>query len=122
MNKLLTIGSDIPLLETRASILSLKYKTELETYENALKRLRQEHFDLLMVCYSTPADRASIIINTAHAEFPHLCIVRLLSADSPPIDDPVAHRVVTIDYHPETWMRVVDELLTPGSSDQNVIH
>ena len=122
MNKLLTIGSDIPLLETRALILSLKYKTELETYENALKRLRQEHFDLLMVCYSTPQDHASIIINAAHAEFPHLCIVRLLSAESLPIDDPVAHRVVTIDYHPETWMRVIDELLTPGSSNQDVIH
>ena len=111
-HKILTIGKDAVLLRTRASILANRYESEIEDPSRALERLRQEHFDLLLVCYSTPFDEASDLICAAHEEFPHLCIVRLLSVSSPFVAKPVAHRVVTVDYNPRQWLGAVDELLT----------
>lgn len=109
--KVLSIGKDPLLVETRAKILSSRYLSEVEDPSKALTRLKQDHFDLLLVCYSTPEDEASEIVRSAHEEFPHLCIVRLLSVGSPPIEAPVAHRIVTVDCHPQRWISAVEELL-----------
>ena len=114
-HKILSIGQDAVLLETRARILASRYESEIEDSSRALERLRQEHFDLLLVCHSTPHDEASAIICAAHEEFPHLYIVRLLSASSPFVAKPVAHRVVTVDFHPQQWIKAVDELLTSSA-------
>ena len=112
--KILTTGSNRTLLISRASILDRKYEADVVAPCGVIAALRQEHYDLLLVCYSVPADEASAIIQTAHEEFPKLCIVRLLSQSSPIPQHPTAHRLVTIDYTPTVWMNAVDELLAPG--------
>ena len=114
--KVLTTGLDDTLVASRAAILSSRYETATTKPEKALEKLRFEHFDLLLVCYSTPHEQGTALIRTAHEEFPDLCIVRLLSVDSPRIDKPIAHKLVMVDYTPKAWMQAVDELLQPLAS------
>ena len=113
--KILTTGADRALLSSRASILDRKYEAKVVDPRNALAELHQEDYDLLLVCYSIPADEASRLIAAAHEEFPELCIVRLLSQSSPLPQHPIAHRTVTVDFTPTVWMNAVDELLAPGT-------
>jgi hypothetical protein len=113
-SNILTIGSDETLVQSRADILSRNYSVSKAKPVAALERLRSQHFDLLLVCHSTPFEDANFLVKKAHQEFPHLCIVRLLTPDSPPIPLPTAHKLITVDFHPEVWLRAVDELLTPG--------
>lgn len=116
MKSVLTIGTDLTLLEARRLVLSRKYTAVSGLPGQALDLLRQEHFDLLLVCYSSPQEEASIVIQEAHSEFPHLCIVRLLSVASQWIDHPTAHRLIVVDSRgPEIWLSAVDELLNPGT-------
>ena len=112
--KVLTIGLDRTLVESRASILGARYLTAVARPEETMALLRSEPIDLLLVCYSIPQEEASAIIRTAHDEFPHLCIVRLLAVDAQPIKKPVAHKLITVDFRPEIWLKAVDDLLTPG--------
>ena len=109
--KILTTGLDETLVASRTAILSRQYGTATAKPESVLVTLRSEHFDLLLVCYSTPHEQGTTIIRKAHEEFPHLCIVRLLAADSPHIDQPIAHKLIVVDYRPQSWMQAVDELL-----------
>ena len=111
--KILTTGLDETLVASRTAILSRQYETSTAKPDSVLGTLRSEHFDLLLVCYSTPHEQGTTIIRKAHEEFPHLCIVRLLAADSPRIDQPIAHKLVTVDYKPQSWIQAVDELLHP---------
>ena len=112
--KILTTGADHALLTSRASILARKYQAKVVDPRNAVAELHQEVYDLLLVCYSIPADEASRLIAAAHEEFPKLCIVRLLSQSSPLPQHPTAHRIVTVDFTPAVWIDAVDELLAPG--------
>lgn len=109
--RILTVGLDEPLVETRAAILRSRYEAVVTTPVEALEKLRSEHYDLLLVCYSTPHEQGTALIHKAREEFPTLPIVRLLLNDSPHIAKPVANMLVTVDYRPQTWMRAVDELL-----------
>ena len=109
--KILTTGADRALLSSRASILDRKYEARVVDPRDVIAELRQEHYDLLLVCCSIPADEASVLIAAAHEEFPNLCIIRLLSQSSPIPQHPIAHRIVTVDFNPATWMNAVDDLL-----------
>ena len=109
--KVLTIGTDEVLLQSRFFILKRRYDTVLAPPREALTRLRAETFDLLLVCYSTPIEEASSLIKAAHDEFPSLCLVRLLAVNQAPIEKPIAHRTVVVEYRPESWIGAVDELL-----------
>jgi DNA-binding NarL/FixJ family response regulator len=113
--KILTIGTDLTLVQSRASILGTRYRTVVARPDETMTLLRSEPIDLLLVCYSIPQEEASAIIRTAHQEFPHLFIVRLLTVGHEHIKKPVAHKLVTVNYRPEVWLKAVDELLTPGS-------
>jgi DNA-binding NarL/FixJ family response regulator len=114
--KILTIGTDQVLVDSRVMILRRDYEVTMAHPEETLARLRAEHFDLLLVCYSIPFEKGTALIRAAHEEFPKLCIVRLLSADSPPIAKPIAHRLVTVDFRPEVWMAAVNQLLAETRS------
>ena len=113
--KILTTGADRALLFSRATILGRKYEARVADPRDVIAELHQEHYDLLLVCYSVSAYEASMLIASAHKEFPKLCIVRLLSQSSPLPQHPVAHRTVTVGFTPTVWMDAVDELLTPGT-------
>ncbi len=114
--RVLTVGLDEALIESRAAILRSRYEAVITKPAEALEKLRKEHYDLLLVCYSTPHEEATVLIRKAREEFSSLCIVRLLSHDSPHIEKPVAHRVVMIDFRPQSWMKAVDELLPSARS------
>jgi DNA-binding NarL/FixJ family response regulator len=86
--RILTVGLDGPLVESRAA--------------NALEKLRSEQYDLLLGCLSTPHEQGTALIHEAREEFPTLRIVRLLLNDSPHIAKPVADTLVTVDYRPQT--------------------
>lgn len=109
--KILTVGLEKALVETRAAILGSRYEAVITTPAEALEKLRREHYDLLLVCYSTPHEQGTALIHKAREEFPTLLIVRLLSYDSPRIEKPVADKLVKVDYTPESWIRAIDELL-----------
>jgi DNA-binding NtrC family response regulator len=111
--RILVIGADTTLINSRASILNKSYET-ITAHPNAtMEHLHAQHYDLLLVCHSMPYEEASSLIHQAHAEYPHLCIVRLLAPGAPPVSKPIAHAVVTVDYNPEVWLRVVEKLLAP---------
>jgi hypothetical protein len=76
-----------------------------------LKTLRLAHFDLVLICCSTPFDQASSIIRQAHAEFPDLPIVRLLLEGSPVLKTSVANAVLTEGKDSRPWIHAVDYLL-----------
>jgi CheY-like chemotaxis protein len=109
--RILTVGLDEPLVETRAAILRSRYEAVTTTPGEALEKLRGEHYDLVLVCHSTPHEQGTALIHQAREEFPALPIVRLLLNDSPHIAKPVANILVMVDYRPQTWMKAVDELL-----------
>ena len=109
--RILTVGLDESLVETRAAILRSRYEAVITTPVEALEKLRSEHYDLLLVCYSTPHEQGTALIHKAREEFSTLPIVRLLLNDSPYIAKPVTDMLVTVDFRPQTWMKAVDELL-----------
>jgi CheY-like chemotaxis protein len=115
MKRVLIVGVDEMLVETRARILEARYETAIVKPDQTLECLRGRVFDLLLVCCSTPHAQGTTLIRAAHSEFPHLCIVRLLSMDSPPVTRPIAHKLITVDYRPEIWVKAVDELLAPDA-------
>ena len=108
---ILIVGLEEALVETRAAILRSRYKVVTTTPIDVLENLRSEHYDLLLVCYSTPHEQGTALIHKAREEFSTLPIVRLLSNDSPQIAKPVADMLVTVDYRPQTWLKAIDELL-----------
>jgi DNA-binding NarL/FixJ family response regulator len=110
--RVLTVGMDEVLVETRTSILSIRYEAAASTPAAALEKLRKEHYDLLLVCYSTPHEQGTALIHKVREEFPSLPIVRLLSHESPHIEKPVADKLVIVDFRAQTWVRAIDELLT----------
>ena len=109
--RILTVGLAEPLVETRAAILRSRYEAVITTPVEALEKLRSEHYDLLLVCHSTPHEQGTVLIHKARQEFPTLPIVRLLLHNSPHIEKPVADMLVTVDFRPQSWMKAVDELL-----------
>ena len=113
--KVLTVGLDQILIDSRASILSSRYETATARPEETLSCLKSQSYDLLLVCHSIPQDEASALIRSAHEAFPHLCIVRLLTLGQALITKPIAHKLVTVDFRPELWMKAVDDLLAPGT-------
>ncbi len=116
MKTVLIVGMDLTLLTARKLILSRSYAVVGALPGQALDLLQDEHFDLLLVCFSIPQEEASAFIQEAHRNSPHMCIVRLLSDASQWIDHPTAHRLIVVDDSgPEVWLRAVDELLSPGT-------
>ena len=110
--KVLIAGKDRALLETRAALLQRKYAvTACGRLIETLFGLQTEGFDLLLVCTSMTHDEATQVIRQVRDALPDICIIRLLSRDSPEIDHQVSNEVVTITYHPEVWIKAVDKLL-----------
>jgi CheY-like chemotaxis protein len=110
--RILTVGMDEPLVETRSAILRSRYEAAASTPVAALEKLRKGRYDLLLVCYSTPHEQGTALIHKARAEFPSLRIVRLLSLESPHIEKSVADKLVVVDYRAQMWVQAIDELLT----------
>ena len=113
--KILAIGEDDGLLVSRVAILQRRYKASHAHSRLAMQVLKEEHFDLLLVCHSTPFEIANALIREAHGEFPALRIVRLRTVETPDIPKPVADIVVTIDHQPATWIKAVDKLLASSA-------
>ena len=109
--KVLIVGTDLPLLESRYLILRKQYDVAVARPDTALEHLRTDKFDLLLVCQSTPREQASSMIRAVHEEFRHVWLVRLLAVDEDPIEKPVAHKIFTVNYRPEVWVEAVNNLL-----------
>ena len=110
--RVLTVGMDEVLVGTRTAILRRSYEAAASTPAAALEKLRKEHYDLLLVCYSTPHEQGTALIHKIREEFPSLRIVRLLSHESPHIEKPVADKLVVVDFRAQVWVQAIDELLT----------
>jgi hypothetical protein len=111
--KVLIVGLDVTLAESRAAALDNQYDVVIVEPSAALRTLRRDRFDLMLVCYTTPREQAIQIIRASHDKFPLLCIVHLRTLTQKSITLPVIHRLVTLNYHPDGWMKAVDELLLP---------
>ena len=117
--KVLTVGTDVMLVETRTAILRSRYESATSTPAAALEKLRKDRYDLLLVCYSTQHEEGTALIYKAREEFPSLPIVRLLSFESPHIEKQVADRLVVVDYRARVWMQAIDELLAPTNQSSS---
>jgi hypothetical protein len=114
-SRILAVGSDDLLVKSRASILNSRYKADTCRPEDCLQKLTSAPFDLLLVCSSIHFDSAYSLVRQVHRQFPHIYIVRLLAPDSPRVEHPIAHKLITIDFRPELWMKAVDQLLQPDT-------
>jgi hypothetical protein len=112
MKKVLTVGEDPILLDTRILILQKRYYTVGCNSSNALRKLWDEHFDLLLLCHSTPHESATALTKQAGINFPRLITLRLVLADFPYHQ---AHqgRIITHAFDPRVWFRAVEDALFP---------
>jgi hypothetical protein len=110
---------DEVLVKSRARILRNNYETDTCLPRDCLQKLRIEPFDLLLVCSSIAFDAAYSLVSQVHHQFPEIFIVRLLAPNAPRVENPIAHRLVTIDFRPELWMQAVDQLLRPERRPEN---
>ena len=117
--RVLTVGTDEMLVYSRTAILRRHYKATESTPTRALEKLREEHYDLLLVCYSTPHEQGTALIHKAREEFPSLRIVRLLSHESPRIENSVADKLVIVDHRAQVWVDAIDELLTHANQSSS---
>lgn len=111
LSSILIVGTDNLLLRIKSETLKHDYETTCVAPGEALKKLRLGHFDLVLVCCSTPFEQASSIIRQAHAEFPDLPIVRLMLEGSPVLKTSVANAIVTEGKDSRPWIHAVDYLL-----------
>ena len=114
VSKILAIGGDEALVRTRALVLQARnYQVTWGLEGDAPGLLQRGSYDLLLVCSSVPAKRASELILQVKQRTPKMCVVRLVNHDaSHLVDTKVADEVVETDYHPMTWVRAVDRLLS----------
>jgi DNA-binding response OmpR family regulator len=111
LSSILIVGTDNLLLRIKSETLKHDYETKCVAPGEALKKLRLGHFDLVLICCSTPFEQASSIIREAHAEFPNLPIVRLMLEGSPVLKTSVANAIVTEGKDSRPWIHAVDYLL-----------
>jgi hypothetical protein len=109
--RILAVGTDEVLVQSRARILEIQYQTETCRLDECLPTLRNGNFHLLLVCSSIPPEAAYSLVQQVHLRYPSLYIVRLLAPDAPLVERQIAHKLITIDFHPEQWMKAVDQLL-----------
>lgn len=110
-HRILIVGADDVLVQTRALVLSSRYETESVDPQGLMNRLQEDQFNLLLVCYSTETETADKLIFQAHKHYPRLCIVRLLAAWGPEPRNPHAHSVIRITFEPHAWLDEIDRLL-----------
>ena len=108
--RVLTTGSDAALVYSRACVIERSYSVDIAEPSQVLERLRQQAFDLLLVCHSVPHEPAATLIASVRGERPSVLIVRLLSRSSPD-ETSIADRTVIVDFKPEDWIATIHELL-----------
>ncbi len=113
-HRILIVGKDETLVKTRALVLNSRYETESTDPKNLNDRLREGHFDLLLVCYSVEPEAADNLIFRVHKKYPDLCIVRVLTAWGPQSKNPHAHAVIRVTFEPRAWADEIDRLLAQG--------
>ena len=113
-HRILIVGTDETLVKTRTLVLNSRYETESTNPKNLKDRLREGHFNLLLVCYSVEVEAADKLIFKAHQQYPNLCIVRLLTAWGQQPDNPHAHAVIRVTFEPRAWADEIDRLLAQG--------
>ena len=111
--QIVAIGAYEALVKARTWVLRAQdYHATWGLEEDALKLLRRNHYDLLLVCSSVSVQIASELIRHAKNQAPKMCVVRLVNPGvSPSIDAELADEVVIFDYDPSTWINAVDRLL-----------
>lgn len=112
--RILIVGTDETLVKTRALVLNSRYETESTDPKSMNGRLREGSFNLLLVCYSVEPEVADKLIFEAHKQYPHLCIVRLLTAWGQQPENPHAHAVIRVTFEPRAWADEIDRLLAQG--------
>ena len=112
--KVIAIGGDEALVRSRALVLqSRNYQVTWGLQDDAPGLLQRGTYDLLLVCSSVPIGSASELIAQVKQRTPKMCVFRLINQDeSHLLRIKVADEVVETDYHPMTWVKAVDKLLS----------
>ena len=111
--KVIVIGSDAHLIESRALVLrSRNYQTICGQEKDAASLIQSERFDLLLLCSSLSSGSATAVSQTFKQHAPKTPILQLVASDPADSVPDVADDVVTIDYRPLTWLSAVDRLLS----------
>ena len=113
MKRILMVSHDVTLNELRSALLETCYETVSAEPAEAIPALRRSPFDLLLVCHTVTGEEASAIIEAAHAESHRVRIVHLRDVAQQPMPNKIVDRLVTINHHPDGWLRAVDDLLAP---------
>ena len=111
-HRVLSLSLNAGLLETRSAILTRLYEVaNADHQEQALTFLRSQQFHLILVCYTLGLYEAGSFIKRLKAEFPKLCVVRLLLPGSPEIASASADAIVLTNFDPELWLKELERLL-----------
>jgi CheY-like chemotaxis protein len=80
--RILSLGYDDVLMPTRSLLLhSAGYEVvDTNSWGEALRRLKAEPFDLLLICHTVPVDLRDALIEAVHLVRPHLRFLCLQSA------------------------------------------
>jgi hypothetical protein len=72
MASILSVGSDAPLTQTRAAVLASALESSVVVAEpsEALHLLRDNHFDLVVLCHTVSSEQAGILIQVARNQSP----------------------------------------------------
>ena len=112
MLKILLAGSDLPLLQTRAAVLS---KTGAAvswcTADEAHDFLDKEKFDLLVLCHSLSQSEMGTLMDSVHREFPAMKILLVTSYFDGNVIRPNGQGIVTIRPEPARLVTQVKDLL-----------
>src|SRR6266702_3120365 len=76
-NRILLVGYDRALLTTRASIVNTRWSAESASPKDVLPFLREDSYDLLVLCHSLEPAESTSLIQSVKENFPAIRILAL---------------------------------------------
>lgn len=75
--RVLAIGDDRRLLLTRVNVLNTRWFATMASSEHALTLLKEEPFDILVLCHSVSSREAISLVSSVQRDFPKVLILAL---------------------------------------------
>lgn len=75
--RVLAVGDDQSLLSTRLDVLNTKWSARIASSKDALAFLKEESFDVLVLCHSIHSTEAISLVTSVQRDFPEVRILAL---------------------------------------------
>jgi DNA-binding response OmpR family regulator len=110
MERILSVGNDEQLLATRLSVLNTRWSAKAGVAAETLKLLREEQFDLLVVCHTVPEKQLRSLVHEVRKNHPEVRILAL-EVSSGSIAGLEADAIATTAHGPQQMLERIASLL-----------